>query len=144
MIVLIVTNIILAVAIGFGGIALLGVMTRDSRPIVIKEAKALREYYEGKFKDMQKKTEEAKSKYDQYKELYENQLQRNRNMDGAIEQRDELEAQVERLSDELNSCEDRISEMAQENANLKEQIRALKNPAKKGEKCKKTRTGTTN
>ena len=46
MIVLVITNIILAVAIGTAGIALLVDMVRDSRPIIIKEAKALREYYE--------------------------------------------------------------------------------------------------
>lgn len=120
MIVLVITNIILVVAIGFAGIALLVEMVRDSRPIIIKEAKALREYYEDKFKDMQEAKDKADNKRAEYKDLYERELQRNRSIDSIAAQRDELERQVKRLADELNSCEDRINDMAQENANLKE------------------------
>lgn len=131
MIGLIITNIILAVAIGIAGVAIIVDKTRGSRPIVIKEAKALREYYEGKLEDMEKNTDEAERKCAEYKGLYESELKRNRNMDSMMTRKNELEAQVERLTHELNSCEDRISDMAEENANLKEQIKALKKPAKK-------------
>lgn len=134
MIALIITNVILVVAIGLVGVAVLVDMTRNNRPIVIKEAKALRGYYEGKFEDMEKKTKKAEQNYSEYKKLYEGQLQRNMDMDGMRSRKDELEAQVERLAHELNSCEDRISDMAQENARLKEQIKALEKPAKKKDK----------
>ena len=132
---LVITNTILAVAIGFAGVALLVEVTRNSRPIVIKEAKALREYYEDKLKDMQEAKDEADNKRAEYKELYEYELQRNRNIDSIVAERDELEAQVKHLTNELNSCENRINDMAQENANLKEKIKALEKPAKKGKKC---------
>ena len=131
MIALIITNIILAVVIGLVGVAVIVDMARNNRPIVIKEAKALREYYEGKFEDMEEKTKKAEQNYSEYKELYEEQLQRNMDMDGMRSRKDELEAQVERLAHELNSCEDRINDMAQENASLKEKLKALKEPAKK-------------
>lgn len=134
MTILIITNIILVVAIGFAGVSLLVEVVRDSRPIIIKEAKALREYYEDKFKDMQKAKDKADNKRAEYKELYERELQRNRNIDSIVAERDELERQVKRLTTELNSCEDRINDMAQENAELKEQIKALEKPAKKGKK----------
>lgn len=134
MIALIITNILLTIAMGIFGVASLIEMAKDSRPIVIKEAKALREYYEGKFKDMEKKTNTAEEGYIEYKGLYESELKRNRNMDSMMTRKNELEAQVERLTHELNSCEDRISDMAQENAELKEQIKALKKPAKKKDK----------
>ena len=45
-----------------------------------------------------------------------------------------LEAQVKRLAEELNSCDDRINDMALENASLKKKIEALEKPAKKKEK----------
>lgn len=134
MIALIITNIILAVVIGLVGVAVLVDMTRNSRPIIIKEAKALREYYEGKFEELQKKTDEAEEGRANYKKLYESELQKN---GGAYSLRGEkirLEAQVKRLSGELNSCEDRINDMAQENAYLNERIKALEKPAKKGKK----------
>lgn len=139
MIALIITNIILAVAIGIAGIAFIVDITRDSRPIVIKEAKALREYYEGKLEDMKEKTDKAERGYTEYKGLYESELRRNGDMDSIRSRKDELEAKVERLTHELNSCEDRISDMAKENAELKEQIKELKKtaskkPAKKGKK----------
>lgn len=135
MIALIITNIILVVAISFAGIALLVEAARDSRPIIIKEAKALREYYEDKLKGMQKAKDEADNKRAEYKELYERELQRNKVIRDISEKRDELEMRVKNLTNELNSCEGRINDMAQENANLKEQIKALKKPAKKGKKC---------
>lgn len=131
MIVLIITNIILAVVIGIAGIALLVETVRESRPIIIKEAKALREYYEDKLKDMQKRKDEADNKRAEYKELYQRELQRNEDIDRIREERDELEMRVKCLTNERDACVDRVDDMAQENANLKEQIKALKKPAKK-------------
>lgn len=77
MIALIVTNIILAVVIGIVGIALFVEMAKDTHPIIIKEAKALREYYEEKLKNMKEKTDQAEKDYIEYKGLYESELQRN-------------------------------------------------------------------
>lgn len=131
MIVLIITNIILAVAIGIAGIALLVEMARDSRPIIIKEAKVLREYYEDKLKDMQERKDKADNKRAEYKELYQRELQRNEGIDRMRDRKNELEAQVKHLIANLDASDGRINDMAQENANLKEQIKALKKPAKK-------------
>lgn len=136
MIALIITNIILVVVIGIVGVVLLAEAVKDNRPIVIKEAKALRDYYEGKLKDLQEKTEEAERKRAEYKELYECELKKNGDVSSTRSRNFSLEAQVERLTKELNSCEDRINDMAQENADLKEQIKALKKPVEKGAKSK--------
>ena len=127
----IITNIILTIAMGFVGVALLVLMAKDSRPIVIKEAKALREYYEGRLKELQEKTEEAERKQAEYKGLYEHELQNNGDVSSLRSRKYELEKQVERLAKELNSSDDRINDMALENASLKEQIKALEKPASK-------------
>lgn len=49
---LIITNISLTIAIVIVVVVLLADMAKDRRPIVIKEAKALRDYYEGRLKDI--------------------------------------------------------------------------------------------
>lgn len=131
MIALIITNIILVVVIGIVGVVLLAEAIKDSRPIVIKEAKALREYYEGKLEELQKKTAEAEKNCTEYKGLYEKELQKCRNIDNIRNENAELKNRVERLANELNSCDDRINDMALENARLKEQIKALEKPASK-------------
>lgn len=132
-IILIITNIILDIAAGTIGVAMMVEMARDKRPIVIKEAKALREYYEGKIEVMEEKTDKAEEESIRYKRLYESELQKNGDASSLRSEKIRLEAQVKRLAEELNSCEDRINEMAQENASLKEQIKASKKPAKKKE-----------
>lgn len=136
MIILIITNAILTIVLGIVGVALLADMAKDSRPIVIKEAKALREYYESKLKELQEKTTEAEQKQAEYKGLYERELQKNGDVSSIRSKKFLLEGEVERLTKELNSCEDRINDMAQENASLKEKIKALEKPAaKKVKKC---------
>ena len=122
----IITNIILTIAIVIFVVALLANMAKDSRPIVIKEAKALREYYESKLKVMEEKTDKAEEERSRYKSLYESELQKNGDASSLRSEKIRLEAQFKRLAEDLNSCEDRINEMAQENASLKEQIKALK------------------
>ena len=131
MIILIITNIILDIAAGTIGVAMMVETARDKRPIVIKEAKALREYYEGKLEVMDEKTDKAEEERIRYKKLYESELQKNGDASSLRSEKIRLEAQVKRLDEELNSCDDRINEMAQENASLKEQIKASKKPAKK-------------
>lgn len=130
----IITNIILTIAMVIVGVALLSEMAKDSRPIVIKEAKALREYYEGKLKGMEEKTDKAEEERIRYKKLYESELQKNGDASSLRSEKIRLEAEVKRLAEELNSCEDRINEMALENASLKKKIEALEKPAKKKEK----------
>ena len=127
----IITNIILTIAIVLAGVALLVGMAKDSRPIVIKEAKALRDYYEGKLKDLKGKTDKAEQKYTEYKALYESELRRNMDIDSIKTKKLELEEQVDRLTKELNLCDGRINDMAQENASLKKQIEAFKKPTSK-------------
>lgn len=80
---------------------------------------------------MTEKAEKTERERKEYKGMYERELQRSGTMGNAIREKAELEAQVKRLTDELNSCEDRINDMAQENANLKGQIEALEKPASK-------------
>lgn len=131
MIALIITNIILVVVIGAVGVVLLAEMIKDNRPIVIKEAKALREYYEAKLKDANEKTAKAEADCNEYKELYNHELQRNSDRNDIMSEKAELEAAVKCLNNELSSCEDRINDMAQENARLKEKLKALKEPVNK-------------
>lgn len=140
MVALVVTNIILVVIIGLVGVAVSVDMAKDNRPIIIKEAKALREYYEEKLRYTKEKADKAEEDCIEYKELYNRELQRNMDRNDISNKNVELEAQVKCLNKELSSCEDRINEMAQENADLKEQIKALKKPVtkkstKKGKKC---------
>lgn len=131
MIALIITNILLTISITMFVIVSLSEAAKNSRPIVIKEAKALREYYEGRLEELQEKTTKAEEGRANYKKLYESELQKNGDAYSLRDEKIRLEAQVERLSDELNSCEDRINDMAQENSDLKEKIKALKKPASK-------------
>lgn len=134
MIALIITNILLTISITMFVIVSLSEAAKNSRPIIIKEAKALREYYEGKLKELQEKTDNAEDDRAKYKKLYESELQKNSDASSLRGDKIRLEVQVERLTKELNSCEDRISDMAQENASLKEKLKALKEPAKKKDK----------
>lgn len=136
---LIITNISLTIAMLIFVVALLAEMAKDSRPIVIKEAKALREYYESKLKELEKKADKAEENYTEYKGLYDNELQKNCDVSSIRSEKLLLEKQVEHLTNKLNSCDDRINDMAQENASLKKKIKALKkatsnNTTKNGKK----------
>ena len=131
---LIITNSILTIAMVIAGVVLLAEMAKDSRPIIIKEAKVLRDYYESKLKVLEEKADKAERNYAEYKGLYENELRKNGDVSSIRSEKLVLEKQFKRLAEELNSCEDRINDMAQENASLKEQIEALEKPAKKKEK----------
>lgn len=70
-----------------------------------------------------KETDEAEQKYDEYKGLYEHELQKNGDVSSIRGDKIRLEAQVKRLSNELDLCDDRINDMAQENASLKKKSR---------------------
>lgn len=141
MIVLIITNIILVVVIGMVVILELVETVKDKRPIIIKEARALRNYYEERLTDAKKEAEEARRNYANYKELYKHELERYEELDGRRRETDsiasrnnELNLRVIELEGELSSCEGRIEAMAQENDELKKKIKALSKPAKKGKK----------
>lgn len=141
MIALIITNIILAVVIGGFVILELVAAIKNDRPIIIKEAGALRSYYEEKLKDAEGRAEEAKRNYAEYKSLYKRELKRNREADDVRREKDgierrnsELELRVDELEGELSSCEDRIEAMAQENDELRKKIKASNKPTKKGKK----------
>lgn len=136
---LIITNIILAVVAGLDVVLNLVDIIKNKRPIIIKEAGALRGYYEEKLKNAEGEAEEAERNYTKYKELYECELERNNEMDerrreaDGIERRNsELKLRVIDLENELCSCTDRINTMAQENDELEKKIKALSKLAKKG------------
>lgn len=129
---LIITNIILAVVVGLDAVLRLIDNVKNKRPIIIKEAGALRSYYEEKLKDAEKKAEKAESNYAEYKRLYERELQEHRDANGLANENSELKLRTINLEGKLSSCVDRIEAMAQENAELKKKIKELRKPAKKG------------
>lgn len=139
MIVLIITNIILAVVVGLAIILSLAEDARNKSPIIIKEAKALRSYYEEKLKNAENMAEKAKRDCKEYKSLYEHELEireetreKRREADDIERRNGELILRVSKLEGELSSCEDRIETMAKENTELKKKIKELRKPAKKG------------
>lgn len=139
MIALIITNIILAFIFGLNAILCLVDDRKNNRPIIIKEAKALRSYYEKKLEDAEREAEEAKRNYAEYKGLYNHELEIRKEVDKSrresddIERRNsELKLRVINLEGELCSCTDRIEAMARENDELKKKIKELSKPAKKG------------
>ena len=141
MIALIIANIALVVLDGLDIVASLIGVYKNKRPIIIKEAKALRSYYEEKLKDAENMADKAKRDCKEYKRLYESELEKRREMDYScretegIERRNsELEKRVLELEGELSSCEGRIEAMAKENDELKKKIKALSKPVKKEKK----------
>lgn len=134
MIALIIANIALVVLDGLDIVASLIGVYKNKRPIIIKEAKALRGYYEEKLKYAENMAEKAERDCKEYKRLYESELETRREANGIERRNGELILQVSKLEGELSSCEDRIEAMAKENDELKKKIKELSKPAKKGEK----------
>lgn len=141
MIALIIANIALVVLDGLDIVSTLIGVYRNKRPIIIKEAKALRSYYEERLKDAVERAEKAESNYAEYKGMYEHELEvreevdeRRRESDGIERENRGLRLRVDELEGELSSCESRIETMAQENDELKKKIKALSKPVKKGKK----------
>lgn len=141
MIALIIANIALVVLDGLDIVASLIGVYKNKRPIIIKEAKALRSYYEEKLKDAENMAEKAKRDCKEYKRLYESELEtrreadeKRREADGIERRNGELILRVSKLEGELSSCEDRIETMAKENDELKKKIKALSKPVNKEKK----------
>lgn len=139
MIALIIANIALVVLDGLDIVSTLIGVYRNKSPIIIKEAKALRSYYEEKLRNAENMAEKAKRDCKEYKSLYDHELETRRETDekrreaNDIERRNgELILRVSKLEGELSSCEDRIETMAKENTELKKKIKELSKPAKKG------------
>lgn len=124
MIVLIISNIILVVGI------VLFIITDcidRKRPIVIKEAKYLREYYDRKLRAAEGSADTESARATKYEGLYEAELERNRKVDGlerelelARAENARLEDRVRELTEDNESLETTIEEIAKENQSLKQ------------------------
>ena len=97
------------------------------RPIVIKEAKYLREYYDRKLQAAADKAEEEEKNAYDYKSMYERELEKNRKVDDierkldlALAEKAVLEDKVRALTKDNESLEATIEEMAKENQSLKQ------------------------
>lgn len=108
------------------------------RPIVIKEAKYLREYYERKLRAAENNAAEEERHAADYKGLYEAERERNRKVDGmerelelARSENGVLTERVEKLTEDNESLEEKIEEMAKENQLLKQEKNQDKKQAKK-------------
>lgn len=141
MIALIIANIALVVLDGLDIVASLIGVYKNKRPIIIKEAKALRSYYEEKLKDAENMADKAERDCKEYKSLYENELEKHEEVDERLREardterrNDELRLRIVDLEGELSSCEGRIETMAKENDELKKKIKELRKPAKEGKK----------
>ena len=124
MIVLIISNIILVIGI------VLSIITDcidKKRPIVIKEAKYLREYYDRKLRAAEDSAVTELARANKYEGLYEAELERNRKADGmerelelARAENAVLQDKVRELTKDNESLEATIEEMAKENQSLKQ------------------------
>lgn len=141
MIVLIISNIILVIGI------VLFIITDcidRKRPIVIKEAKSLREYYVRKLRAAEDRGDEESARATRYEGLYEAELERNRKVD-SMERELELERsentvlqdKVRELTEDNESLEATIEEMAKENQLLKQEKNQSQKQAKKKSGAKK-------
>lgn len=136
MLVLIISNIILVIGI------VLFIITDcidRKRPIVIKEAKSLREYYDRKLRAAEDRAGTELARATRYEGLYEAELERNRKVDGmerelelARSEKDVLQDKVRELTEDNESLEATIEEMAKENQLLKQE----KNQSQKQAKTK--------
>ena len=124
MIALIISNSILVIGIV---IFLIAVFIDDKKPIVIKEAKYLREYYDGKLKAAEDKAATDRADATKYEGLYHAELEKNRKADDvarkldlALAENARLEDKVKELTKDNEYLEATIEEMAKENQGLKQ------------------------
>lgn len=125
MIALIISNSILVIGI------VLFIITDcidSKKPIVIKEAKYLREYYDRKLRAAEDKAATEEESATEYRGLYRAELEKNRKTDD-IERKLELERsenavlqdEVRKLTEDNESLEATIEEMAKENQLMKQE-----------------------
>lgn len=100
------------------------------RPIVIKEAKYLREYYDRKLRAAEDKAAKDREDAARYEGLYERELERNRKVDG-------LERELELARSENNVLEDRVRKLTEDNESLETTI---ENMAKENQSLKQAKT----
>lgn len=124
MIALIISNSVLVIGIV---IFLIASFIDEKKPIVIKEAKYLREYYERKLRAAENNAAENAEDATRYRGLYESELEKNRKVDGTERElelvRSEkavLEDKVRKLKEDNESLEATIEDMAKENQSLKQ------------------------
>lgn len=142
MIALIISNSILIIGIV---IFLIAMFIDSKKPIVIKEAKYLREYYDRKLRAAENSADTELARADKYEGLYEAELERNRKVDGMERElelvRSEntvLQDKVRELTEDNESMEATIEEMAKENQILKqEKDQSLKQAKRKSGAKKK-------
>lgn len=114
------------------------------RPIVIKEAKYLREYYDRKLRAAEDSADTESARANKYEGLYEAELERNRKVDDMERElelvRSEntvLQDKVRELTEDNESLEATIEEMAKENQLLKQEKNQSQKQAKKKTGAKK-------
>ena len=124
MIALIISNSVLVIGIV---IFLIASFIDEKKPIVIKEAKYLREYYERKLRAAMDRVDAEERNAADYKDLYEKGLEKNRKVDGlerelelAQSENTVLADRVRKLVEDNESLEATIEDMAKENQSLKQ------------------------
>lgn len=124
MIALIISNSILIIGIV---IFLIAMFIDSKKPIVIKEAKYLREYYDRKLRAAEDKVAEEETNAADYKSLYYRELEKGRKFDDkeralelALAEKAVLEDKVRELKKDNESLEATIEDMAKENQSLRQ------------------------
>lgn len=97
------------------------------RPIVIKEAKYLREYYDERLRVAEANAATEGESAAEYRSLYQEELKKNRKVDDierkldlALAEKAVLEDKVRALTKDNESLEATIEEMAKENQSLRQ------------------------
>ena len=124
MIALIISNSVLVIGIV---IFLIASFIDEKKPIVIKEAKYLREYYDRKLRAAESKADAERENAAVYKDLYHRELGKNREIDDitrklelALSEKSALEDKVRKLTEDNEYLEATIEDMAKENQSLKQ------------------------
>ena len=124
MIALIISNSILIIGIV---IFLVAMFIDSKKPIVIREAKYLREYYDRKLRAAEDKAEAEARDADDYRSMYNRELEKNRKVDDierklelALSEKAVLENKVKKLTEDNESLEATIEDIAKENQSLKQ------------------------